>query len=103
MCIGVGQGIAMVIERVYASSANCKELKHVCTDGESRERQVRCRDVARGARVPGEIDADIKIEPKDWMPEEYRKTLIRPDVAARALGDHRDAAQRATGSPRRRR
>ena len=23
------------------------------------------------------IDADIRIEPKDWMPEEYRKTLIR--------------------------
>lgn len=23
------------------------------------------------------IDADIKIEPKDWMPEHYRKTLIR--------------------------
>jgi ring-1,2-phenylacetyl-CoA epoxidase subunit PaaA len=23
------------------------------------------------------IDADIKIEPKDWMPESYRKTLIR--------------------------
>lgn len=23
------------------------------------------------------IDADEKIEPKDWMPEEYRKTLIR--------------------------
>lgn len=23
------------------------------------------------------IEADIKIEPKDWMPEEYRKTLIR--------------------------
>ncbi|NJN45691.1 MAG: 1,2-phenylacetyl-CoA epoxidase subunit A [Candidatus Competibacteraceae bacterium] len=23
------------------------------------------------------IDADIKIEPKDWMPEAYRKTLIR--------------------------
>ncbi|MFT7532627.1 MAG: ring-1,2-phenylacetyl-CoA epoxidase subunit PaaA [Gammaproteobacteria bacterium] len=23
------------------------------------------------------IDADIKIEPKDWMPEIYRKTLIR--------------------------
>lgn len=23
------------------------------------------------------IDADIKIEPKDWMPDEYRKTLIR--------------------------
>ena len=23
------------------------------------------------------IDADIKIEPKVWMPDEYRKTLIR--------------------------
>ncbi|KAA3633768.1 MAG: 1,2-phenylacetyl-CoA epoxidase subunit A [Proteobacteria bacterium] len=23
------------------------------------------------------IDADIKVEPKDWMPENYRKTLIR--------------------------
>ncbi len=23
------------------------------------------------------IDADIKIEPKDWMPQDYRKTLIR--------------------------
>ena len=23
------------------------------------------------------IDADEKIEPKDWMPERYRKTLIR--------------------------
>ncbi len=23
------------------------------------------------------IDADIKVEPKDWMPEAYRKTLIR--------------------------
>lgn len=23
------------------------------------------------------IDAEIKIEPKDWMPDEYRKTLVR--------------------------
>jgi len=23
------------------------------------------------------IDADIKIEPKDWMPDEYRRNLIR--------------------------
>ena len=29
------------------------------------------------------IDADVKIEPKDWMPEGYRKTLIRQaDLAA---------------------
>ena len=31
----------------------------------------------RGARIQARIDADIKIEPKDWMPEAYRKTLIR--------------------------
>ena len=23
------------------------------------------------------IDADVKVEPKDWMPEAYRRTLIR--------------------------
>ena len=23
------------------------------------------------------VDADVKIEPKDWMPEAYRRTLIR--------------------------
>ncbi len=29
------------------------------------------------AQFQARIDADIKIEPKDWMPEAYRKTLIR--------------------------
>jgi ring-1,2-phenylacetyl-CoA epoxidase subunit PaaA len=28
-------------------------------------------------RFQEKIDAEIKIEPKDWMPETYRKTLIR--------------------------
>ena len=28
-------------------------------------------------RFQDRVDADIKIEPKDWMPEAYRKTLIR--------------------------
>jgi ring-1,2-phenylacetyl-CoA epoxidase subunit PaaA len=28
-------------------------------------------------RFQERIDADIKIEPKDWMPEDYRQTLIR--------------------------
>ena len=23
------------------------------------------------------VDAEIKIEPKDWMPDAYRKTLVR--------------------------
>jgi len=28
-------------------------------------------------RFQERIDAEIKVEPKDWMPEKYRKTLIR--------------------------
>ncbi len=28
-------------------------------------------------KFQAKIDAEIKIEPKDWMPERYRKTLIR--------------------------
>ncbi len=31
----------------------------------------------QGARFQARIDADEKIEPKDWMPEAYRQTLIR--------------------------
>ncbi|MGQ0833763.1 MAG: 1,2-phenylacetyl-CoA epoxidase subunit PaaA [Gammaproteobacteria bacterium] len=29
------------------------------------------------ARFQGKVDGDDKIEPKDWMPEPYRQTLIR--------------------------
>lgn len=29
------------------------------------------------AHFQAKIDADIRIEPKDWMPEPYRKTLVR--------------------------
>src|SRR5262249_25132455 len=39
------------------------------------------RDRAHGADVQGHFDAvisaDQKIEPRDWMPEQYRRTLIR--------------------------
>ena len=28
-------------------------------------------------RFQGKVDAEIRIEPNDWMPEEYRRTLIR--------------------------
>src|SRR5512139_3392523 len=34
-------------------------------------------DADRLARFQARIDAGIKIEPKDWMPEGYRRTLIR--------------------------
>jgi len=32
---------------------------------------------ARQARFDEKIDADQKIEPQDWMPEAYRRTLVR--------------------------
>ena len=32
---------------------------------------------ARQAQFDAKIDADRKIEPQDWMPEAYRKTLLR--------------------------
>ncbi|WP_209507557.1 MULTISPECIES: 1,2-phenylacetyl-CoA epoxidase subunit PaaA [unclassified Ruegeria] len=34
-------------------------------------------DPEKLAEFQARIDADIKIEPKDWMPQGYRKTLIR--------------------------
>ncbi|MSQ73217.1 MAG: 1,2-phenylacetyl-CoA epoxidase subunit A [Betaproteobacteria bacterium] len=34
-------------------------------------------DLASAARFQTRIDADEKIEPMDWMPEAYRKTLLR--------------------------
>ncbi len=34
-------------------------------------------DGAREARFLQKVDAEEKIEPKDWMPEAYRRTLIR--------------------------
>ncbi len=34
-------------------------------------------DAARAARFQARIDAEEKIEPNDWMPEAYRRTLIR--------------------------
>ncbi|MBA5779394.1 1,2-phenylacetyl-CoA epoxidase subunit A [Stappia sp. F7233] len=34
-------------------------------------------DAEREAAFQGRIDAEEKIEPNDWMPEAYRKTLVR--------------------------
>ena len=34
-------------------------------------------EIALQARFDARIDADEKIEPKDWMPDAYRKTLVR--------------------------
>jgi ring-1,2-phenylacetyl-CoA epoxidase subunit PaaA len=42
---------------------------------EGDDRQV--EDVARAKTFQGRIDADERIEPNDWMPAAYRKTLTR--------------------------
>src|SRR5215210_3974322 len=34
-------------------------------------------DPEREARFQARVDAEQKIEPNDWMPEAYRRTLIR--------------------------
>src|SRR4051812_2769568 len=43
------------------------------SDGEDR----RIEDAPRGAAFQSRIDADQRIEPNDWMPAAYRKTLTR--------------------------
>src|SRR5690349_10924526 len=44
----------------------------------TRDRQpVALEDPEKLAAFQARIDADIKIEPNDWLPEAYRKTLIR--------------------------
>ncbi|HEY6028504.1 MAG TPA: 1,2-phenylacetyl-CoA epoxidase subunit PaaA [Pseudolabrys sp.] len=34
-------------------------------------------DPAQEARFQARIDAELKVEPNDWMPEQYRRTLLR--------------------------
>src|ERR1043165_7430875 len=43
------------------------------SDGDDRQ----VEDAARAAAFQGRIDADERIEPNDWMPAAYRKTLAR--------------------------
>jgi ring-1,2-phenylacetyl-CoA epoxidase subunit PaaA len=39
--------------------------------------QPAAAEAAHAARFQARVDAEDKIEPKDWMPEAYRQTLIR--------------------------
>jgi ring-1,2-phenylacetyl-CoA epoxidase subunit PaaA len=41
------------------------------------EEGARIEDAARAANFQARIDAEERIEPNDWMPAAYRKTLIR--------------------------
>jgi ring-1,2-phenylacetyl-CoA epoxidase subunit PaaA len=42
---------------------------------EAEDRNI--EDAARAARFQARIDAEDRIEPNDWMPAAYRKTLTR--------------------------
>jgi len=45
--------------------------------GSGDGKQASARDSEREARFQERIDGEQKIEPRDWMPEAYRKTLVR--------------------------
>ncbi len=51
---------------MYAQALNAKDLTPVTAE-----------DPAKLAAFQARIDAEEKIEPNDWMPEQYRRTLIR--------------------------
>lgn len=42
-----------------------------------REKTAQPATYSLEAEFQAKIDADIRIEPKDWMPDAYRKTLVR--------------------------
>ncbi len=51
---------------MYAQALNAKDLA-----------PVKAEDPEKLAAFQARIDAEEKIEPNDWMPEQYRRTLIR--------------------------
>ena len=51
---------------MYAQALNAKDLA-----------PVKAEDPKKLAAFQARIDAEEKIEPNDWMPEQYRRTLVR--------------------------
>jgi ring-1,2-phenylacetyl-CoA epoxidase subunit PaaA len=43
----------------------------------TKDMAAAAEDPAREARFQARVDAEEKIEPNDWMPEAYRRTLVR--------------------------
>ena len=62
------------------------------TSESARSAAVQGDDAAGEARFNELIAADQRVEPRDWMPERLPQDADPPDLAARALRDHRDAA-----------
>jgi hypothetical protein len=55
-------------------------------------------EIALQARFDTRVDADEKIEPKDWMPDAYRKDAGSADQPARPTAKSSACCPRATGS-----
>src|SRR5437016_11338752 len=50
----------------------------MCTQAlNTREAPDAAADPEREARFQSRVDAESRIEPNDWMPEAYRRTLVR--------------------------
>ncbi|MEJ2431701.1 MAG: 1,2-phenylacetyl-CoA epoxidase subunit A [Pseudolabrys sp.] len=47
------------------------------TQGLTPESAASAADPAQEARFQARVDAEQKVEPNDWMPEAYRRTLVR--------------------------
>ena len=94
-----GQGQA---HRRQPSEGLTRRPLHVRPDGQDRPGSGESRDEMspQERAFQDRIDADIKIEPKDWMPEDYRKTLIRRSRSTRTPRSSA-CSPRATGSPAR--
>src|SRR5215210_1859274 len=65
--VGVSRSTAKE-PRMYTQALNTAEAASANTEQADPERE---------ARFQARIDAEQKIEPNDWMPEAYRRTLIR--------------------------
>ncbi len=68
----------------------------------SRSNVASTEDPEKLAAFEARVAADEFIEPKDWMPEAYRRTLVR-QISQHAHPRSSACCRRATGSPARRR
>ncbi|HNL41550.1 MAG TPA: 1,2-phenylacetyl-CoA epoxidase subunit A, partial [Ottowia sp.] len=62
---------------MYTQSFSVPDDEGKAAGPKTVERPASEREAALQAQFDARIDADGRIEPRDWMPEAYRKTLVR--------------------------
>ncbi|OXE34941.1 MAG: 1,2-phenylacetyl-CoA epoxidase subunit A, partial [Phenylobacterium zucineum] len=62
---------------MYTQSFNVPDSSEAPTGPKAVPQALNPQDAALQAQFDARIDADGKIEPREWMPEAYRKTLVR--------------------------